>query len=314
MKRFKQYQKDINKEIKKEIKKEKQKKEDKKNNIKKIEDDNHVKLSSKILFDESDKESIKSNKTIKSLNSEKSRKSAKSEKSITSNKSTKSKRSIKSEKSTKSKKSNKSGKSNKSKTSIKSNRSTKSKQSNKSKKSTKSKKSNKSGKSSKSGKSKTSRKSTKNENNKIQNLPEYINARTKDFIIIRPEDYSKISQGEYICFTNKDGFLKPGGYVWFAKRAKKTNKMYFVIGKFKNVDFSKYNFRIYWDNIETLWKRKTVEAELLIKSIDAKQYYISDIAKFLKIKYGQEFEDYMNEMESLRKLPKKEDNNEISDL
>lgn len=136
---------------------------------------------------------------------------------------------------------------------------------------------------------------------KIADKKTYIKEQVKDYVIVRPEDYDKIYPGDHVKYVNSEGDFKQGGFIWY----KKTNETgtFWMIGLTKTPDMKPetFKFALYWHKIKYLWKRTDYETKLLIKSIDKKQDYISDIASFLKHKYGKEFTDYMNSRENKRK-------------
>lgn len=69
--------------------------------------------------------------------------------------------------------------------------------------------------------------------------------------------------------------------------------MYFFVGMYPNQSENQMQMNIFWDNIKSLYHKEDPITKQLRLAIDKRQDYITDIAIFLKHKYGSEFEDHM---------------------
>lgn len=131
---------------------------------------------------------------------------------------------------------------------------------------------------------------------------------TEGYTMVPREDFPLLTQGDHIRFIDAGGNFRPGGYIWYRKeKADDTGNMrtFWMIGYTPNMpspesEFSHKRYCVYWDNIQVLYKRISVEADLLRKSIDLKQAYIQDITLFLYKKFGDEFANFMNSREEKR--------------
>jgi hypothetical protein len=129
----------------------------------------------------------------------------------------------------------------------------------------------------------------------------YIHEQTKNYLLIKSDQYNKIRSGDHIKYVGADGKFKRGGFIWYKKF--KDDRPFWMVGAWRTPNFAVGVFRyvLYWDKIQILWKRTEIETGLLIQSIDRKQDYIADISIFLSQQYGQEFIDFMNKREVLRR-------------
>jgi recombinational DNA repair ATPase RecF len=58
---------------------------------------------------------------------------------------------------------------------------------------------------------------------------------------------------------------------------------------------------VFWENIKYLYRKEDPGTKLLRQAIDKRQDYINDLAIFLRNKYGEEFEKYMNRRGEVRR-------------
>lgn len=129
------------------------------------------------------------------------------------------------------------------------------------------------------------------------NSKKYIYEQTKNYVIVHKDKFQKINEGDHVKYVGADGKFRTGGFIWYKKTHEESGRIFWMIGQQKEVDMKNGTFRfaLYWDKIRILWKRIDYETDLLRQSIDKKQEYISDISMFLRMKFGREFLDFMNE-------------------
>lgn len=137
------------------------------------------------------------------------------------------------------------------------------------------------------------------------NDPEHVKSALKGYIQIPPEQFKAIKAGDHISYITKTGDFRTGGYVWL-KRTDDSKGEYWIYGQTKRIPVgteawkASKHFKIYWTTIGKLYKKMDPETNLMIKSIDAKQQGILDIAAFLRYKYGDEFADFIRKRHKSR--------------
>jgi hypothetical protein len=145
---------------------------------------------------------------------------------------------------------------------------------------------------------------------KNYNDPEHVKSMLKGYIQVPSEKYDGVTAGDHIRFITKDGNFRTGGFIWLM-RTDETKGKYWVYGQTKRIPSSpeawknSRHFKLYWTSIGKLYKKIDPETSLMIMSIDAKQQHITDIAAFLKYKYGNEFANFIRERHKVRTSQKK---------
>lgn len=131
-----------------------------------------------------------------------------------------------------------------------------------------------------------------------EQISRYVKESIKNSFVVDKSKYKDLSTGEYICYFGIDDKFKNGGFIW--KKGIKKERDYWIVGRQPGSHPRVFRYVLYWDKIKLLFKKIDYETSLLVKSIDKKQQYISDISTFLEKKFGNEFTKFMNDRESIR--------------
>lgn len=138
---------------------------------------------------------------------------------------------------------------------------------------------------------------------------EEVKELTKGFIIVPRAAWENLEPGSCIKWVNKHGrCIKKEWFCWYQKTSKVTGTNFFYVGMYPSKAASKYqkSFAVFWDNIKVLFMKEDPVTKLLRNAIDTKQDYITDMAVFLKAKYGEEFEEHMKNRAGSRLKKNKE--------
>jgi hypothetical protein len=124
---------------------------------------------------------------------------------------------------------------------------------------------------------------------------------TEGFIAVPREKWDTIEAGCEIKWMNKSTKRvsdrdKPA-YYWYHKEDK-NGKMFFLCGPTASCDLKTpwikhRTFPLYWDKIKKLFVREDPFTYGLRMAIDNRTVQLSDIAHFLKMKFGDEFDQFM---------------------
>ena len=122
---------------------------------------------------------------------------------------------------------------------------------------------------------------------------------TKGYIPVPRSKWDTIEAGSHILWMNKGSgrVNTKGAYYWYQKENTK-GKMFFYCGPTANCDLKtpwikRSAFPLWWDNVKKLFVREDPFTNGLRLAIDNRTIQLSDIAVFLKMKYGDEFEQFM---------------------
>jgi hypothetical protein len=135
------------------------------------------------------------------------------------------------------------------------------------------------------------------EENQTPQSKEDIREMTDGFIVVPRGDWEMLEPGSCIKWVNKHGrCITKEWYYWYQKTSKVTGGKFFYVGMYPTkTDGSGFqqSFAVFWANVKILYKKEDPITKLLRHAIDKRQDYITDLAVFLKMKFGDEFEDYM---------------------
>ena len=137
---------------------------------------------------------------------------------------------------------------------------------------------------------------TREKNSKSMSIDK-IRKEMEGYYFVPRQSWEKLERGGVFRWVKKDGsFTTKEVYLWGHKRHDKNGKMLFRFG------FGQYNpqafggsFITYWDNIKMLWKKEDAQTTILAKAIDEQAAHMKNIADFLKMKYGNEFTEFMHQ-------------------
>lgn len=142
------------------------------------------------------------------------------------------------------------------------------------------------------------------ERSKKPHTKEEIEALTDGFFLVPRFDWYTLEPGSCIKWVNKHGrCTKKEWYCWYQKVSKVTGGNFFYVGQYPNKkdNYAQMKMAVFWDNIKYLYKKEDPGTKLLRQAIDKRQDYINDLAIFLRNKYGEEFEKYMNRRGEVRR-------------
>jgi len=155
-------------------------------------------------------------------------------------------------------------------------------------------------------------KEEKMEKNQIPHSKEEISEMTDGFIVVPKSDWENLEPGSCIKWVNKYGrCITKEWYYWYQKTSKVTGTKFFYVGTYPTKaegGVFQQTFAAFWDNIKILYKKEDPITKMLRLAIDKRQDYITDIAVFLKNKYGEEFENYMKGRATYRAKIAREEN------
>lgn len=138
---------------------------------------------------------------------------------------------------------------------------------------------------------------------------EEIEALTEGFFLVPKYDWYTLEPGSCIKWVNKHGrCTKKEWYCWYHKVSKVTGGNFYYVGQYPNKkdNYNQMKMAVFWDNIKYLYKKEDPGTKLLRQAIDKRQDYINDLAIFLRNKYGEEFEKYMNRRGEVRRQKQSE--------
>jgi len=145
--------------------------------------------------------------------------------------------------------------------------------------------------------------SEKIEKNQTAQSKEEIKSMTDGFIVVPRSDWEILEPGSCVKWVNKHGrCITKEWYYWYQKTSKVTGTKFFYFGTYpsKTEGVFQKSFAVFWDNVKILYKKEDPITKLLRQAIDTRQDYITDIAIFLRSKYGDEFDDYMKKRSAHR--------------
>lgn len=152
--------------------------------------------------------------------------------------------------------------------------------------------------------------STENPDKEKPHTKDEIKAMTEGFIVVPRAAWDKVEPGSCIKWVNKHGrCIKKEWFCWYHKTSKVTGTNFFYVGSYPSKAASKFqkSFAVFWDNIKMLFMKEDPVTKLLRSAIDTKQDYITDMAIFLKSKYGDEFDAHMKNRAGHRLKKRKEE-------
>lgn len=132
---------------------------------------------------------------------------------------------------------------------------------------------------------------------------EEIKQMTNGFIVVPKKDWGNLEPGSCIKWINNNGrCVTREWYYWYHKKSDKNDKPFFYVGMYPNKSDAPWQLTrsVFWENIKCIYKKEDPITKLLKQAIDKRQDHIADIAHFLKLKYGDEFEIYMRTREAHR--------------
>ena len=163
----------------------------------------------------------------------------------------------------------------------------------------------------------TSRKTTgkKSTDKKYEILPPHTRAEfiklTKGFIPVPRETWHTLEAGSEIMWMSKgSGRVKDRtAYYWYHKEGK-GKRMFFMCGPVATCDLKSpwvknRKFTLFWDQLKKVFVREDPFTRGLRLAIDSRTIQLSDIAHFLKLKYGDEFDQFLKNRALDRKHNKK---------
>lgn len=155
------------------------------------------------------------------------------------------------------------------------------------------------------------------EKKKNENLPPHTKEEeiklTKGFIPVPRSKWESLEAGREIMWMNvtSERVSSRTAYYWYQKE-NKDGKRFFMCGPTAQCDMktpwiNKSKFPLFWDKLKRIYVREDPFTQGLRLAIDNRTYQISDIAHFLKLKFGDEFEQFIKnrELERQAKSSKK---------
>jgi hypothetical protein len=145
----------------------------------------------------------------------------------------------------------------------------------------------------------------KDEKKVYEKLPPHtrkeIMSLTQGFIPVPRVEWPNIEAGSEIMWMSKGSGRvcdrATPAYYWYQKESKK-GRMFFMCGPTATCDLKtqwvkRRKFPLFWDQTKKLYVREDPFTHGLRLAIDNRTVQISDIAHFLKMKYGDEFDQFM---------------------
>lgn len=126
---------------------------------------------------------------------------------------------------------------------------------------------------------------------------------TEGFIHIPRVKWESIEAGREIKWMNDSTrrVSERSAFYWYQKE-NKDGKRFFMCGPTAQCDMktpwiNKQKFPLFWDKLKYLYVREDPFTQGLRLAIDNRTYQLSDIAHFLKLKFGDEFEQFIKHRE-----------------
>lgn len=130
---------------------------------------------------------------------------------------------------------------------------------------------------------------------------------TEGFIPIPRVKWESIEAGREIKWmTENSGRVSERTAFYWYQKENKDGKRFFMCGPTAQCDMktqwiNKQKFPLFWDKLKRLYVREDPFTQGLRLAIDNRTYQLSDIANFLKLKFGDEFEQFIKNREFERR-------------
>jgi len=132
---------------------------------------------------------------------------------------------------------------------------------------------------------------------------EEIAEMTEGFIVVPKKDWGNLEPSDCIKWVNSDGrCVTREWYYWYHKKSQATGLPFFYVGMYPTRADAPWQITrsVFWHKVKAIYKKEDPITKLLKLAIDKRQEHIADLATFLKLKFGDEFEIFMRNREAYR--------------
>jgi hypothetical protein len=134
---------------------------------------------------------------------------------------------------------------------------------------------------------------------------EIIKLNTRGMVYIPKAEYPTLKPGIFIKYINQYGYLTQGGYIHrvavYDDGEHEVERSWVIGVAQPGAGMRPLTYVARWSTIQKVYIELDTEREEIKRALDDKQHYINDIATFIHQKYGDEFAQFMEARERIRK-------------
>lgn len=150
-------------------------------------------------------------------------------------------------------------------------------------------------------KKKVSKTALKQQTMTQEEINNFVREHTKNHYAVPPKYYNLLAPGDFIRYKDLEGVFYKGGVIRFRGEDEKKGEFLALSPFMPTGPKFVQTFRVYLNECKTIWKKITIDVEMLKNAIDKKSAIINDLSEFLYEKYKDEFVEFLFKRQEARR-------------